>query len=69
MSKHYTLWIQRMEKNMTQKDVAKVLGISPGRYMLKESKRASFTLEECQKLAKLFNMTIDDLFNSESMVS
>lgn len=67
--KHYKLWIVRMESNMSQREVAKVLGISPGRYGLKESKKASFTLEECQKLAKLFNMTIDELFNSESMVS
>ncbi|MCH4984908.1 helix-turn-helix transcriptional regulator [Macrococcoides goetzii] len=67
--KHYKLWIARMEKNMSQREVVKRIGISQGRYGLKESKKASFTLEECQKLAKLFDMTIDELFNSESMVS
>ncbi|WP_414043708.1 helix-turn-helix transcriptional regulator [Macrococcus sp. EM39E] len=55
---------------MSQREVAKRIGISQGRYGLKESKKASFTLEECQKLAQLFNTTIDELFkDEESMVS
>lgn len=65
MSNHYQLWIYRKERNLTAKDMAKVLGVSPNRYLLKEGKKAYFTLDEAHKLAEYFKVTLDELFPNE----
>lgn len=66
--KHWNLWVARKEKNESQSDLGKLLGISAGRYMLKEQKKASFTLDEAVKLARHFDMSVDELFSEDVKV-
>ena len=65
--KHWQLYIKRKELGKSQGDIAKMLGISTGRYQLKETLQAEFTLAECRKLAKYFDTTLDELFTSDAM--
>ncbi|UTH16957.1 helix-turn-helix transcriptional regulator [Macrococcus epidermidis] len=62
MSKHWQLYILRSEAGKSQKDMAKLLGISPNRYLLRENMKADFSLPEAQKLAEYFNVSLDELF-------
>lgn len=62
------LYIARREKGDTQKKVAKILGISPQRYQLKEANKATFTLPEAKILSELYGMSIDDLFSNSITV-
>lgn len=65
--KHWKLYVYRKEAGKSQGDIAKVLGISTGRYQLKECQKAEFTLAECHKLAKYFDTTLDELFPSDAI--
>ncbi|OFJ78223.1 helix-turn-helix transcriptional regulator [Staphylococcus sp. HMSC056G08] len=62
------LYITRREHSHTQKYVAQQLSISPQRYQLKESGKASFTLPEARILSGLYNKSIDELFSKEIKV-
>ncbi|MDW3789975.1 helix-turn-helix transcriptional regulator [Staphylococcus saprophyticus] len=62
------LYIARREKGHTQKEVAKKLSISPQRYQLKESGKATFNLPECKILSELYGMPIDELFSNSISV-
>lgn len=57
------LFVARRERKMKQKDVAKIIGIHPQSYHLKESGKREFTITEAKRLAKLFNASLDELFN------
>ncbi|WP_414051087.1 helix-turn-helix transcriptional regulator [Macrococcus animalis] len=65
MSKHWNLYIKRKEHGLSQKSVAKVIGVSMGNYQLKESCKLDFTLKECHTLAEYFDTTLNDLFPKE----
>lgn len=63
MAKRYNgLFIKRREHFLKQKDVAKMIGIHPQSYHLKESGKRDFTVSEAIRLTKVFNCTLDDLF-------
>ncbi len=62
------LYITRKEHGHTQKEVAKVLGITPQRYQLKETGKANFTLPEAKNLSEMYGMSIDDLFSKNIKV-
>lgn len=63
---NHQLFVTRRENKMKQKDVAKMIGIHPQSYHLKESGKRQFTIEEGLRLAKLFNCTLDYLFGEEN---
>lgn len=52
----------RIEHGYTQFDMAKRLGLSQSCYVLKENGHRSFTLEEAERIAKIFNGTISEVF-------
>ncbi|MDW4410425.1 helix-turn-helix transcriptional regulator [Staphylococcus saprophyticus] len=62
------LYITRKEHGHTQKAIAKKLSISPQRYQLKESGKATFNLPECKILSELYGMPIDELFSNSISV-
>ena len=53
---------KRAEEGYTQTQVAEYLGIANSTYRDKESGRREFNLSEALKLAKLFNITVEELF-------
>lgn len=55
--------VNRIIKEMTQVEVADYLGITQTAYSLKESAKIKFTIEEAIKLSKLFDTTVEELFN------
>lgn len=59
---NHQLYIARRERNLYQKDIAKKLGIHPQTYQEKESGKSEFTIREGKQLAKIFNSTLNDLF-------
>ncbi len=56
------LIILRKEKKVTQEELANLLGISVKQYGYKEIGKAKFNGDEMFKIAKYFNLTIDDIF-------
>ena len=58
------LYIKRREKRLKQKDVAKKIGIHPQSYHLKETGKRQFTIQEGLMLAKVFDCTLNDLFQN-----
>lgn len=59
---HKDLWNARREHNKTQVDVANYLGISPKQYGEKERGKASFTLEEAEKISTFIHVPITEIF-------
>ena len=53
----------RLLNDYTQKEIASFLNIRANAYSLKENGKTKFTLEEVAKLAKLYNIKIEDFFN------
>ena len=58
----HRLYVARREHRLKQKEIAKMIGIHPQSYHLKESGKRQFTIAEGLQLAKVFNCTLDDLF-------
>lgn len=54
--------LRKNKKKMTQAEMANYLGISTKTYRSKELGNSEFTMDEMFKIAKLFNMRIDDIF-------
>lgn len=54
--------LRKNKKKMTQAEIANYLGISTKTYRSKELGNSEFTMDEMFKIAKLFNMRIDDIF-------
>lgn len=64
-SKLYTF---RRENRLKQREVAKRIGIHPQSYHLKESGKREFTISEGKQLARLFNCTLNDLFEDDKYI-
>lgn len=60
------LYIKRREADITQKDLAKKMGMSAVSYSEKERCRRDFTLREAKWLADYFDCTLDELFKSQT---
>lgn len=56
------LLILRTRKNLSKKEIANYLGISPYQYSKKESGKNEFTSSEMFKLRDLFEMNLEDIF-------
>lgn len=68
--KYWNLYICYKEKGYTQKQLAKLLSISPQRLSLKIiGKDADFTMPEARKLSELFDKPIDELFSTSIKVN
>lgn len=57
----------RVMSDLTQNDMAKLLGISVVAYKNKEWGRAHFTLPESKKIADLFKRPIEQIFYSDEI--
>lgn len=65
--KHYKLKGLRIAHDYKQKDMAKILGITPTTYSLKENGKREFTLSEAIKISQLFNMSIEEIFITQKV--
>jgi len=52
----------RKERNMNQKDMAKVLGISVDAYGKKERGQFIFNIDEMFRIRNLFNRPLEEIF-------
>lgn len=52
----------RVEFGYTQESMARKLGMSENGYLLKENGKREFTLTEAERIARLFNKTITEVF-------
>lgn len=59
---------RKIERSMTQKQMADLLGISALTYKRKESGEYPFNQDEMFKIAELFNVKIDELFEDRKPV-
>lgn len=66
--KHPNLYIARKVNRMSQKQVAKKIGLSHSSYSKKERGVAPFSLKEAQLLASMFGSSIDYLFQEKERV-
>lgn len=66
MSKiNYRLKGLRVERNLTQDDISKLLKIHKGTYNRKEQGVTDFTLQEARRISKLFHKSIEYIFFDE----
>lgn len=56
------LIILRKQRNITQKEIADLIGITTKQYSLKENGNAKFNGDEMFKIADFFKMQIDSIF-------
>jgi transcriptional regulator with XRE-family HTH domain len=54
----------REEKGLLQKEIAITIGIHPSNYSKMEKGEREFNIEVLDKLAKFFNLSIDELVHS-----
>lgn len=59
---HKVLLGERKAKNMTQEEVAKLLGISKSSYARRERGNAQFDLDEAKRLSEILDIKVQDLF-------
>ena len=59
------LKLYREKHNMTQKEVAEILGVEPGTISKYELGMIEPNIESIKKLAEIFNVTIDELIKDE----
>ena len=59
------LKLYREKYNMTQKEVAEILGVEPGTISKYELGMIEPNIESIKKLAEIFNLTIDELLRDE----
>ena len=50
------------EKGLTRERMASIIGISISAFQAKINGKRSFSLEECGRISKYFNITLDELF-------
>ena len=62
MSKNIALKVARVEKNMTQKELAQAVGISRQTMNAMESGEYNPTIKLCRKICRLLEKGLDDLF-------
>ncbi|MFP4026153.1 MAG: helix-turn-helix domain-containing protein [Thiohalospira sp.] len=58
----------REEKNLKQIEVANHIGVDKSAYSKIEKGTRSLNIEELQKMAKLFNMTTDQILNYDGKI-
>ena len=59
---NYKLKSLRVEQNMTQEDISKILGIHEATYNRKEQGLNRFSLDEAKVISDLFSLPIEDIF-------
>ena len=55
----------REKNNMTQKEIAEILGVEPGTISKYESGMIEPNIESLKRLADTFNITVDELIKDE----
>lgn len=58
---------ERIKKQETQADTAKIINVSEQTYNQKEIGKRDFSLTECELLAKHYGTTIESLFFTEKV--
>ena len=58
----------REEKNLKQIEVAKFIGVDKSGYCKIEKGQRALTVDELQKMAKLFQMTTDQIINYDGKI-
>lgn len=53
---------KRVEKGLTQTDIAKMLGMATATYNLKENGSREFTMTECIEIMKILDCKFEDIF-------
>lgn len=53
---------KRVEKGLTQRDLAKLLNLAPCNYNKKEKGKVDFKLEEVKEILKILDSNFDDIF-------
>ena len=56
------LILLKEERNLTNKEMAELLGITPVQYRKKERGETQFKLNEMLKISEYFGKTMDDIF-------
>lgn len=56
------LILLKEQKNLTNKEMAEMLGITPIQYRKKEKSEVQFKLNEMVKLSEYFGKTMDEIF-------
>ena len=56
------LILLKEQKNLTNKEIAEMLGITPIQYRKKEKGEVQFKLNEMVKLSEYFGKTMDEIF-------
>lgn len=56
------LILLKEERNLTNKEMAELLGITPLQYRKKEKGETQFKLNEMLKISDFFGKTLDDIF-------
>lgn len=52
----------RVEKGLTQEDMAERIGISTYSYLMKENGKRDFTLTEMKKICEILNKELSEIF-------
>lgn len=58
----------REDKGLLQKEIAVTIGIHPSNYSKMEKGEREFNIEVLDKLAKFFNLSIDELVHNDSKI-
>ena len=59
---NYKLKGARVEKGLTQEDMAERIGISTYSYLMKENGKREFTLTEMKKICEILDKKLDEIF-------
>ena len=59
---NYKLKGARVEKGLTQEDMAERIGISTYSYLMKENGKRDFTLTEMKKICEILNKELSEIF-------
>lgn len=62
VERHSKLKGARVEKGLTQEDMAKRIGISTYSYLMKENGKRDFTLSEMKKICEILNKELSEIF-------
>ncbi|MBQ3110449.1 MAG: helix-turn-helix transcriptional regulator [Clostridia bacterium] len=58
----------REAENIEQRDMAKIIGVSPASYSKKENGIIRCSLDEAKKIADFFHKSIEEIFYPEEVV-
>ncbi|GAB3065504.1 helix-turn-helix transcriptional regulator [Salinicoccus sesuvii] len=68
MKKYYTLYIARNEAGESTADAGALIGVKKSAYWAKENGINAFSLPEAFKLAKHYDMPVDELFKETPFI-